>query len=135
VDYAQEPAHLHGPAHPTGTLRAFARHAVGADPFRHVGRQDLTATVDLAAVRAAASRAGLRPIGETTEAELLANAGTADLTDVYLRRDGATMQDAMDLRSALARLMDPRGMGAFRVLVYGTGLPAGTELPALRRLG
>ena len=60
VDYADEPASLHGPGRPTGTLRAFARHAVGGDPFRHVGRQDLTATVDLAAVRAAADggRAG-----------------------------------------------------------------------------
>ena len=34
IDYAAEPTVLHGPAHPTGTLRAFARHAVGADPFR-----------------------------------------------------------------------------------------------------
>ena len=134
VDYAREPADLHGPTHPTGTLRAFARHAVGADPFRHVGRQDLTATVDLAAVRTAASRAGLEPLGETLQAELLASVGTADLTDAYLRAPGATLQDALDLRSALARLMDPRGMGGFRVLVFGRGLPTGTELAALRRL-
>ena len=77
VDYADEPAALHDPARrPTGTLRAFAAHAVGADPFRHVGRQDLTATVDLAAVRAAAARAGLEPLGETTQAELIATLGT-----------------------------------------------------------
>ena len=30
--------------------------------------------------------------------------------------------------------MDPRGMGGFRVLAFGRGLPTGTELPALRRL-
>ena len=123
-----------GPRTPRARCAAFARHAVGADPFRHVGRQDLTATVDLAAVRAAASRAGLDPIGETLQAELLASVGTADLTDAYLRAPGATLQDALDLRSALARLMDPRGMGGFRVLVFGRGLPTETELPALRRL-
>ena len=134
IDYAREPADLHGSSRPTGTLRAFARHAVGADPFRHVGRQDLTATVDLAAVRAAATRAGLTSLGETTQAELLANVGTSDLTDSYLRRPGATLQDAIDLRSALARLMDPRGMGGFSVLAFGRGLPPGTTLPALRRL-
>ena len=134
VDYAQEPAELHGPAHPAGTLRAFARHAVGSDPFRHVGRQDLTATVDLAAVRAGASRAGLEVLGETTQAELLASVGTPDLTDAYLRAPGATLQDALDLRSALARLMDPRGMGGFRVLAFGRGIPARAGLPALRRL-
>lgn len=134
IDYAQEPAELHGPTHPHGTLRAFAAHAVGADPFRHVGRQDLTATVDLAAVRAGASAAGLEALAETTQAELLANAGTADLTDAWLRAPGATVQDAIALRSALQRLMDPRAMGGFRVLAYGRGLPHGTALPALRRI-
>jgi SAM-dependent MidA family methyltransferase len=133
VDYAAEPADLHGAARPTGTLRTFARHAVGADPFRNVGRADITATVDLHAVRAAAARAGLAPVGETTQAELLARAGTADLTDAYLRRPGATLQDALDLRSALARLMDPRGIGGFRVLVFGRGLPPGLALAALER--
>ena len=135
VDYADEPAALHDVARrPTGTLRAFAAHAVGADPFRHVGRQDLTATVDLAAVRAAATNAGLEPLGETTQAELVATLGTGELTQAYLRRDGASLQDALDLRSALARLLDPRGMGAFRVLAYGTGLPPGTRLAGLDRL-
>ena len=129
VDYADEPAALHDPARrPTGTLRAFAAHAVGADPFRHVGRQDLTATVDLAAVRAAAVRAGLEPLGETTQAELIATLGTGELTQAFLRREGAGLQDALDLRSALARLLDPRGMGAFRVLAFGRGLPRGTRL-------
>jgi SAM-dependent MidA family methyltransferase len=135
VDYADEPAALHDPARrPTGTLRAFAAHAVGADPFRHVGRQDLTATVDLAAVRVAAVRAGLEPLGETTQAELIATLGTGDLTQAFLRRDGAGLQDALELRSALARLLDPRGMGAFRVLAFGRALPDGTRLAGLERL-
>ena len=134
VDYAAEPQDLHGPGRPNGTLRAFARHAVGADPFRNVGRADLTATVDLAAVRAAAARAGLAPLGETTQAELLARVGTPDLTDAYLRRPGVTLQDALDLRSALARLLDPRGMGGFRVLVLGRGMPEAVTLPALERV-
>jgi SAM-dependent MidA family methyltransferase len=134
VDYAAEPTDLHGATHPDGTLRAFARHAVGSDPFRHVGRQDLTATVDLAAVRSAAARAGLTPVAETIQAELLARVGTADLIDAYLRRPGATLQDALALRSAVARLMDTRGMGGFRVLVFGRGLPGGLSLPALERV-
>ena len=134
VDYADEPAALHGPSRPRGSLRAFARHAVSGDPYRHVGRQDLTATVDLAAVRAAAARAGLVPVGETTQAELLAAVGSAELTGAWLRRPGATIEDALHLRSALVRLMDPRGMGGFRVLVFGKGLPAGTHLPGLARV-
>jgi SAM-dependent MidA family methyltransferase len=139
VDYAAEPVALHGTAKPGGTLRAFARHAVGGDPFRHIGRQDLTATVDLAAVRSAAAKAGLALIGETTQAELLAAAanpvdGRPGLTDPWLRGPDATLESALHLRSALARLMDPRGMGGFRVLVFGRGLPADLRLPILDRL-
>jgi SAM-dependent MidA family methyltransferase len=139
VDYAAEPANLHGAARPEGTLRAFARHAVGGDPFRHIGRQDLTATVDLAAVRAAAAKAGLALIGETTQAELLAAAanpvdGQPGLTDPWLRGPDATLESALHLRSALARLMDPRGMGGFRVLVFGRDLPADVRLPLLDRI-
>lgn len=133
IDYAGEPAALHSASRPTGTLRAFARHAVGGDPFRHVGRQDLTATVDLAAVRTAAIRAGLHPLGETTAGELLAAVGN-DLPGRYLHRDGATLQDALTLRSALARLLDPRGLGGFRVLAFGRGMPPDSRLDALRRI-
>ena len=133
IDYADEPAALHGPGRPTGTLRAFARHAVGADPFRHIGRQDLTTTVDLGAVRAGAARAGLTAIGETSIGELLAAVGN-DLPGRLLLRSGASLQDALTLRSALARLLDPRGLGGFRVLAFVRGLPEGTSLDALRRV-
>jgi SAM-dependent MidA family methyltransferase len=134
VDYAMEPAVLHAPERRNGTLRAFAGQAVGADPYRHVGRQDLTATVDLAAVRSAAASAGLDPVGETTQAELLASVGTGGLTTSFLRRPGASLEDALRLRSALARLLDPRAMGGFRVLAFGRSLPPGTQLAGLRRL-
>ena len=134
VDYADEPAPLHGSGRPAGTLRAFARHAVGGDPFRHVGRQDLTATVDLAAVRTAAARVGLEPVGETTQAELLAAVGSGELVQAFLTRPGANIGDALELRSALVRLMDTRGMGAFRVLAYGRGMPPGVTLRGLARV-
>jgi SAM-dependent MidA family methyltransferase len=76
--------------------------------------------------------AGLDPVGETTQAELLAASG--DLASAWLSRPGATIEDALLLRSALARLLDPRGMGGFRVLVFGRGMPPGAALPALRRI-
>ena len=90
--------------------------------------------MDLAAVRAAAACAGLRPLGETTQAELLAAVGSAELTGTWLRRPGADLQDALLLRSALMRLMDTRGMGGYRVLAFGRGLPSGTALPGMSQL-
>jgi len=134
VDYGEEAASLYRP-HPgrtDGTLRTFTRHAVGGDPFAAVGRQDLTAHVDLTAVRMAASAAALEPVGATTQAELLIAAGAGDLVAARLNRPGASLQDAFALRSALARLMDPRGMGGFHVLAFGRGVRPGS-LDALRR--
>lgn len=132
VDYAEEPRALYRPERRDGTLRVFARHAVGGDPLRHLGRQDITATVDAAAVRAAARNAGLEPLGETSQAELLAALGSGAPVEAALRGPGATLQDALALRSALARLLDPSGMGAFRVFAFGRGMPAGARLAPLR---
>ncbi len=84
-------------------------------------------------MRDAAARAGLVPLGETTQAELLA-ATSGDLAAATLHRPGATLEDALLLRSALARLLDPRGMGGYRVLAFGRDVPAGVELASLRRL-
>ena len=63
---------------PDGTLRAFARHAVGGDPFRHVGPPGPDR--DRGPRRGAGGRRrapAWSPIGETTQAELLAAVGTA----------------------------------------------------------
>jgi len=64
----------------------------------------------------------------------VATLGSGDLTQGVLSRPGAGLQDALDLRSALARLLDPRGMGAFRVFVFGRAMPPGIDLPGLRRV-
>lgn len=136
VDYGEEAADLYAgrPGREDGTLRTFARHAVGGDPFRRVGRQDLTAHVDLTAVRRAAASAGLVHLGTSTQAELLVAVGAGELVAARLRGPGASLQDALALRSALARLMDPRGMGGFAVMAFGRGLDEGFELPGLRRV-
>jgi hypothetical protein len=37
----------------------------------------------------------------------------------------------MEARSALMRMLDPRATGAFAVLAFGLGLPAGSRLRGL----
>ena len=48
--------------------RAYVSHRVHDDPYRAIGRQDLTAHVDVTAVEAAASAAGLEHVATTTQA-------------------------------------------------------------------
>ena len=57
IDYGAPAAELYDPVRRRdGTLRAYVRHQVHDDPYRHVGRQDLTAHVDVTAVERAAAR-------------------------------------------------------------------------------
>ncbi len=68
-----------GPATATAPCAPTCATAVHDDPYRHVGRQDLTAHVDVTAVERAAAAAGLAHLATTTQAEFLVGAGTDEL--------------------------------------------------------
>lgn len=129
IDYGYPAAELYDPSRRfAGTLLAYSRHRVHGDPYRNVGRQDLTAHVDLTAVERAAATSGLVPLGSATQAEFLAALGAGDLL-VALQADGATtLQSYLEARSALMRMLDPAVTGRFRVLAFGRGLPNRLEL-------
>jgi SAM-dependent MidA family methyltransferase len=136
VDYGYPATELYDPdRRRDGTLRAYVRHVVHDDPYRHIGRQDLTAHVDVSAVTGAAVAAGLRVLGVTTQAEFLAALGAGELLRGLQDEPATTLQGYLDARAALGRMLDPAAMGRFRVMAFGRGLPAGTELAGLRPLG
>jgi len=130
VDYGRAAAELYGPRRREGTLRAYVGHTAHADPYRNVGRQDLTAHVDLTAVERAGAREGFTPLGTTTQAEFMVGVGVDDLLDAA-RADARTYEEYLALRSGVARMVDPRAMGAFRVLVLGRGVPPSPQLRGL----
>jgi SAM-dependent MidA family methyltransferase len=123
IDYGYSAAELYDPERGS-TLRAYHRHRVHADPLVAIGRQDLTAHVDLTAVERAAEAAGLHPVGRTSQARFLAELETGELL-VGLQADPATtLESYLGARSALARMLDPRATGAFAVLAFGRDLAA-----------
>ncbi len=131
IDYGHPAAELYGPDRREGRLRAYVRHTVHGDPYVHVGRQDLTAHVDLTAVERAAQAAGLDLLGTTSQAEFLVGLGIGDvLASAGL---GPLDQAAayLELRAAVVRLIDPRALGAFKVLVLGRGLAPEPPLAGL----
>jgi SAM-dependent MidA family methyltransferase len=111
-----------------GTLRAYLRHRVHDDPYLHVGRQDLTAHVDVTAVERAASAAGLAHLGTATQADFLVRLGAEDLFGAIRNDPSTTMERYLAVRSALIRLLDPAAMGRFRVMGFGRDWPVGTSL-------
>ena len=132
IDYGAIAQELYDPIRRRdGTLRAYVRHQVSDDPYRLVGRQDLTAHVDVTAVQRAAEAAGLTTLGITTQAEALMGLGVEDrLREIQADR-ATTFEDYTLLRSALMRLLDPAAMGRFRVMVFGRAWPPDAPLKLL----
>ena len=131
IDYGAPAAQLYDPVRRrNGTLRAYVRHQVHDDPYRHVGRQDLTAHVDVTAVERAAHAAGLTTIGITTQAEALMGLGIESRLQAIQADPATTFEDYTLVRSALMRLLDPAAMGRFQVMAFGRGWPAATAATA-----
>jgi SAM-dependent MidA family methyltransferase len=132
IDYGYPASELYDPVRrPVGTLAAYLGQQARADVYHAVGRQDLTAHVDVTAVERAATASGLRHLGTTTQGRLLAALGAGDLLVALQSGPGAGLQAYLEARAALVRMIDPAAMGGFRVMAFGRGLP---ERAALRGL-
>jgi SAM-dependent MidA family methyltransferase len=132
IDYGHPAPELYDPRRRRdGTLRAYLLHQVHDDPYIHVGRQDLTAHVDVSAVERSAGAAGLAHLGTTTQAEFLAGSGAGELLATMGTDPATTMEDYLTARSALLRMLDPAAMGRFRVMGFGRDWPGGTHAPPL----
>ena len=132
IDYGMPAAELYSQRRPEGTLKGAASHAVEVDPYRRVGRQDLTAHVDLTALERFARDAGLELTGTTTQAQFLANLGLGERL-VSAQREARSIAEALEARSAARWLLDPRGTGGYRVVVLAGAVPREPPLTGLRR--
>lgn len=115
IDYADDEPGLLG-RHGEGTVRAFSRHRLVIDPLRDPGSMDITATVNVTAIRRAAEGAGLRLVGSGSQREVLLALGIREAA----ARPSAPIDQlrAASRRSAVDTLLDPNGLGAFRVLLF-----------------
>ncbi|MBI2871745.1 MAG: SAM-dependent methyltransferase [Chloroflexi bacterium] len=124
VDYGHPATDLYGPTRSRGTLRCYYRHTLNANPYQHVGRQDISVHVDFTTLIRLGEPAGLQTLGFATQGEFLENLGfRAYLASLAARRD---LHPAVrrNNQMAMEELVKPDGMGAFRVLAQGKGVGA-----------
>jgi SAM-dependent MidA family methyltransferase len=132
IDYGYPAVELYDARRrPEGTLRAYVRHTVHDDLYRHLGRQDLTAHVDATAVDRAAHAQHLTTVGITTQAEFLAALGAGELLRGLQDEPGMTLQGYLEARAALGRMLDPAVTGRFRVMAFARGMHTDTQLSGL----
>jgi SAM-dependent MidA family methyltransferase len=127
IDYGAPASELYTPERGS-TLRAYHHHRVHSDPLVAIGRQDLTAHLDITAVERAAVAAGLDRIGRTKQADFLAALGIGDILVGLQSNLATTLESYLEARSAVVRMLDPRATGAFVVLGFGRGLRSGRRL-------
>ena len=121
IDYGYDAAELYGPRHLAGTLLGYRGHRVEENPFAAPGRVDLTAHVDFTAIERLAARHGLRTVSMTTQAEFLVASGLEEELRALQASPDLTLNEYARARSGIVRMLDPRHMGRFRVLVLARG--------------
>ncbi|MBF6591704.1 MAG: SAM-dependent methyltransferase [Ktedonobacterales bacterium] len=136
IDYGDTARRLYTRDRHGGTLMVYARHQVGERPLVYPGRQDITAHVNFSALRAAGRAVGLPTAGFTTQADFLLRLGVREEaaaiaarrfpaadTERHTDRGQADYLRRGALRAAVATLLDPHGLGGFRVLAQHRGMP------------
>lgn len=129
VDYGYPAAELYRDHRLEGTVRAHSHHTVTDDPYGGVGEQDLTAHVDFTSLIETATGAGMELVGLTTQADFLSGAGLGDLLVGLQSQPDVAVEEYLRAQAATFRLIDPGGMGRFRVLGLAKHAPV---LPPLR---
>lgn len=134
IDYGHAASELYSRRRMAGSLLTYRAHAVDDDPFASVGNTDITAHVDTSALSRAADEAGLRLLGSTSQAHFLSALGLGQLLADLGQDPDTTAEDYVAARSSVARLIDPRQLGGFKVMAWGRGpgRDAETALPGFQ---
>ena len=124
IDYGHEASAYYDASRGRGTLRTYYQHALGMDPYIHVGRKDISVHVEFSSLRRAASAVGLTELGNTSQAAFLRAMGFDSYRRDVEERVGLGAQERVANLRALDTLVAPEGMGGFRVLAFGKNVDA-----------
>ena len=129
IDYGYESAELYSDDRSRGTLQSYYRHTDGHSPYQRVGRQDMTAHVDFTALIEEGRATGLHPVFLTTQAEFLQSLGY-DQMEMSVQKSNWDREEKSVNLPAMRDLVNPNGLGRFRVLVQekNTGIRRSSDL-------
>lgn len=128
IDYGYDAPALYRDHRLEGTVRGYFGHTVTDDPYIRIGEQDLTAHVDFTWLSRAATGAGMTEIGLTTQSEFLTQLGLGDWLVQLQTEPDTSLEEYYRAQAAVFRLIDPAGLGRFRVLGLARGMGDHPEL-------
>ncbi len=123
IDYGLPERELYSERHMEGTMLCHHRQRVDRDPYRRVGRQDITCHVNFTALAREGREVGLEVVGFTDQGSFLIGLGV-------LEELSSLGEDDLEGRMALKSLFMPGFGDTFKVLIQQKGLGA-VELKGL----
>jgi SAM-dependent MidA family methyltransferase len=130
IDYGDTSRSLYKRTRRRGTLLCYFRHSINEEPLARPGQQDITAHVNFSALIEEGRRAGLSRSRFTTQREFLLGLGIREEMEAlrasrfgaadtarHTDQGQADLLRAYSLRNAINVLLDPAGLGGFRVLL------------------
>jgi SAM-dependent MidA family methyltransferase len=118
IDYAHEARRYYAPHRSRGTLMAYRRQRASDDPLREPGQWDLTAHLCLESLEGAARACGWQPLGGCRQGEALLALGLAHRLHALQQEPASRLEELLQRRESLLRLVDPAGLGEFRWLAF-----------------
>ena len=123
IDYGYSHQQLYSPARRDGTLQCYTQHKTHGDPLIRVGNQDITSHVNFTALEYFGAQNQLETLGITQQGLFLMALGLGDrLVANNTQSSLAQVNQVLQRREALHALMNPMGLGGFKVLLQGKGL-------------
>ncbi len=133
IDYGYPAREYYSIERSKGTLQCYYRHTLNANPFQHIGQQDLTVHVDFTALNGALSDVGFAAVGITTQADFLARLGIHEFRK-QLGGAGISRREVAANRMAIDQILRSDELGAFKVAIHSKGLAKGVDRPQLTGL-
>lgn len=137
IDYGYSADRYYNTRRTSGTLQCYYQHQTNSNPYLNIGLQDITAHVDFTTLVQRGEEAGLTTLGLTQQAYFLMALGLGDRIAALSQTETQNIQEInnrLQTRAALHKLIDPTGLGNFYILIQSKNLSPTESSRSLRGL-
>ncbi|MEM8781080.1 MAG: SAM-dependent methyltransferase, partial [Cyanobacteria bacterium P01_G01_bin.49] len=133
IDYGYSASKYYHPQRYQGTLNCYYQHRHHHNPYVNIGKQDITAHVDFTALEKQGELLELETLGLTKQGLFLMALGLGDRL-AELSNGQYALPEILNRRDALHQLINPTGLGGFKILVQGKELREAEKERSLKGL-
>lgn len=126
IDYGYTSDKYYHPQRFQGTLKCYYQHRHHDNPYVNLGTQDITSHVNFTALEKYGQSFGLDNIAYTQQALFLMNLGLGDRLN-ELSYSKMPLPEMLSRRNQLHSLINPEGLGNFKVLLQSKNLDVNAE--------